>query len=66
MIVKKEIIPILIRRLVLPFYIPLIALICSFLLLKKRKVLFKQNFHFYFIFFYIVTNRANNKIYRAK
>ena len=29
---KKEILPILLRRLILPFYIPLISLICSFLL----------------------------------
>ena len=28
---KKEILPILIRRLVMPFYIPVITLICSFL-----------------------------------
>ena len=36
--VKKEIIPILIRRLILPFYIPVISLICSFLLLKNQKI----------------------------
>ena len=34
---KKEIIPILIRRIILPFYIPVIALICSLLLLKNNK-----------------------------
>ncbi len=34
---KKEIIPILIRRIILPFYIPVIALICSFLLLKNKR-----------------------------
>ena len=33
---KKEILPNLIRRLVLPFYIPAIALICSFLLIKNN------------------------------
>ena len=33
---KKEIIPNLIRRLILPFYIPVIALICSFLLIKSN------------------------------
>ena len=31
---KKEILPNLIRRLILPFYIPVIALMCSFLLIK--------------------------------
>ena len=34
---KKEIIPILIRRASLPTYIPVIALMCSFLLLKTQK-----------------------------
>ena len=33
---KKEILPQLFRRLVLPFYIPIITLISSFLLLKKQ------------------------------
>ena len=32
---KKEIIPNLIRRLILPFYIPVISLLCSFLLIKN-------------------------------
>ena len=35
--VKEEIIPILSRRTILPFYIPIIALICSFLLVKSKK-----------------------------
>jgi lipopolysaccharide export LptBFGC system permease protein LptF len=34
---KKEILPILIRRTVLPFYIPVVSLICSLLLLKSQK-----------------------------
>lgn len=34
--IKEEIIPILSRRTVLPFYIPIIALICSFLLIKSK------------------------------
>ncbi len=34
---QKEILPNLIRRLILPFYIPVIALICSILLLKNHK-----------------------------
>ena len=34
---KKRLLPILIRRIILPFYIPVIALICSLLLLKNNK-----------------------------
>ena len=39
---KKEIIPNLIRRIILPTYIPVIALICSFLLFKNQ-VFFSRN-----------------------
>ena len=35
---KKEIIPTLNRRIVLPLYIPVIALICSLLLLNTKKI----------------------------
>ncbi len=35
---NKEIFPILIRRVVLPFYIPVIAFVCSFLLLKNQRI----------------------------
>jgi lipopolysaccharide export LptBFGC system permease protein LptF len=35
---KKEILPILIRRIILPFYIPVLSLICSILLFKKNIV----------------------------
>ena len=38
---KKEIITVLNRRIVLPIYIPLISLLCSFLLIKKKS---KNNF----------------------
>ena len=41
---KKEILPNLIRRLVLPFYIPAIALICSFLLIKNNIFLIDKIF----------------------
>ena len=34
---KKELYPVLNRRIVLPFYIPIISLICSFLLIKSKK-----------------------------
>ncbi len=39
---KKELYPILNRRLVLPFYIPLISLICSFLLIKSKSKYFNK------------------------
>ena len=39
---KKEIIPNLIRRTVLPLYIPIIPLICSLLLIKSRKIYFNK------------------------
>ncbi len=48
---KNEIITVLNRRLVLPFYIPIIALICSLLLIKTHS---KKNYFFnkYSIFIY--------------
>lgn len=36
---KKEILPMLIRRTILPFYIPVITLICSLLLLRNKNIL---------------------------
>ncbi len=36
--INKEMFPILIRRVVLPFYIPVVALVCSFLLLKSQRI----------------------------
>ena len=36
--INKEIFPILIRRVVLPFYIPVITMVCSFLLLKNQRI----------------------------
>ena len=51
---SKEIIPILIRRLVLPFYIPVIALICSFLLLKREKFYLSKIFIFTLSFFILL------------
>ena len=35
---KKEILPMLIRRVILPFYIPVITLICSLLLFKNKNI----------------------------
>lgn len=43
---KKEIIPNLIRRTILPFYIPILVLICSFLILKKNKFYLNKFFIF--------------------
>ena len=39
--VKKEILPTLNRRIVLPLYIPVISLLCSLLLIKSKKKLFQ-------------------------
>ena len=39
---KKEIIPTLNRRIILPFYIPVIALICSMLLINSKKLYFNK------------------------
>ncbi len=35
---KKEILPVLNRRMVIPFYLPVISLICALLLVKSRKI----------------------------
>ena len=48
---KKEFAPNLIRRLVLPLYIPSIVLICAFLVLKTRKIYLNR----FFIFVYSLT-----------
>ena len=50
---KKEIIPNLIRRLILPLYIPVIALICSFLLIKSN-ILFSKKLLIYFTSFILI------------
>ena len=39
---KKELYPVLNRRIVLPFYIPIISLLCSFLLIKSKKKYFNK------------------------
>ena len=48
---KKEILPTLNRRLVIPFYIPVISLICSLLLIKSER----KYFHKISIFLYSFT-----------
>ena len=51
---KKEIYPILNRRLILPFYIPIISLICSFLLIKSNKKIFNKTSIFIYCFFLLL------------
>ena len=52
-ILKKEILPILLRRLVLPFYIPAISLICSFLLVKNNSIILNK-FSIYVLSFFLL------------
>ena len=51
---KKEILPILLRRIILPFYIPVISLICSFLLIKNYSIFYNNFSIFTFSFFLLV------------
>ena len=51
---KKEILPIIIRRTVLPFYIPVVSLICSLLLLKNHKIYFNRISIFILSFFILI------------
>ena len=50
---KKEIITVLNRRIVLPFYIPVLSLICSMLLIKTKKNIFLNKFSI-FIYSFLV------------
>ncbi len=52
--IKQEIIPTLNRRIVLPLYIPVIALICSLLLIKSKKKLFNKVSVFLYSFILLV------------
>ena len=47
---KKEILSTLNRRIIIPFYIPVLSLICSFLLIKSKKDYFKNLGIFIFSF----------------
>ena len=51
---EKEIIPLLIRRSVMPLYIPVLALICSFLLLKNFRNLSKKSIIFFSTLFILI------------
>ena len=52
--IKKEILPTLNRRLIIPFYIPVISLICSLLLMKSEKKLFHKILIFSYSFLLLV------------
>ncbi len=47
---KKEILPTLNRRIIIPFYIPVLTLICALLLLKTKKIYFNKIFVFMYSF----------------
>ena len=47
---KKEILSTLNRRIIIPFYIPVLSLICSFLLIKSRKNFFNNSSIFLYSF----------------
>ena len=51
---KKEIIPILNRRLSLPLYIPVISLLCSLLIMKSKKIYYKKSIIFSYCFVLLV------------
>ena len=51
---KKEIIPALNRRLSLPFYIPVISLLCSLLIMKSKKIYYKKSIIFSYCFVLLV------------
>ena len=59
--VKQEIIPTLNRRIVLPLYIPVIALICSLLLIKSKKKLFNKVSVFLYSFILLVFTKFVKK-----
>ena len=48
---KKEIISTLNRRIVIPFYIPLIALICALSLIKTKSIYLNKYFSFFIVLF---------------
>ncbi len=47
---KKEIIPTLNRRITISFYIPIISIICGFLLIKSKKIYFNKILVFFYSF----------------
>ena len=60
---RKEIVPILNRRIIYPFYLPLISMICCLLLVKNRKKKFCITnivFLFFVFLFYFSQNLYSN------
>ena len=51
---KNEIIASLNRRIILPFYIPVIALICSLLIINTKKIYFNRNLIFFYSFLLLI------------
>ena len=51
---RNEIVSTLTRRLILPFYIPVIGLICSLLLVSSKLIIFNRNLIFIYSFFLLV------------
>ena len=51
---KKEILPVLNRRIITPFYIPVISLICAFLLIKTEKFYLNRISIFIYSFFLLL------------
>ena len=47
---KKEILPTLNRRLIIPLYIPVLSLVCALLLLRSKKIYFNKIFIFIYSF----------------
>ena len=53
-ILKKEILPTLNRRIIIPFYIPVLSLICSLLLIKSKKIYFNKFLIFSYSFLLLI------------
>ena len=51
---KKEILPTLNRRIIIPFYIPVLSLICSLLLIKSKKIYFNKFLIFLYSFLLLI------------
>jgi hypothetical protein len=51
---QNEIVSSLNRRVILPFYIPVIALICSLLIVNSKKIFFNRNLIFFYSFLLLV------------
>ena len=63
---KKEIIATLNRRIIIPFYIPIIALICALSLIKTKQIYLNKYCCFFYSFLFVSFYRASSKIHRVK